>query len=592
MQDKQNIKNSIRGTVRTVNLLLFVMVLAADAFAQQTDAATEAESVSERVGAAPTQISAQSRATDSTTDETQIHSQSSPQRNNQAETPQADAALVYERDEGDESDESNKNKENIKRDESVQTFSAENAAKEPSSEKEADASTNTRNSRETVEQAPVDNSPSDKNPIKKENTESAVNEPAENDSTREPVEAPVSPRLRPRIDPGPSLINRDSIPPMPTLDFTDHVKSNPDVDYEARELLLVSSGMQAARDAAATLRSYQLQVRSRQIFENLDLVITRFRLPPDSDVLQMRAMLQKRHPEYILDTNQRYELLSSRRQRWAQHTLEWPSENSRCINKKSLRLGMVDTGVDTTHPALVGARVSTQAFVEGELAPSLHGTAIASLFVGKDETGNKTPGKEQAGVTGLLPSAELFAANVFRSRAGKNETNTFALVRALEWLSAQNPEVINLSLGGKENRVFASVLDAVMAKGVILVAAAGNGGPEAAPVYPAAQEGVIAVTAVDAQGRIYRSANQGEYIDFAAPGVEIWAANAEKRGQYHSGTSFAAPFVSAILTAAKNNRGRAELLALLQTEVSDSGLPGRDNVFGWGLVKVPAECRD
>src|SRR3546814_9491455 len=83
------------------------------------------------------------------------------------------------------------------------------------------------------------------------------------------------------------------------------------------------------------------------------------------------------------------------------------------------------------------------------------------------------------------------------------------------------------------------------AGGMRLVAAAGNEGPHAAPVFPAGYPSVLAVTAVDASLQPYRHANRGDYIDLAAPGVDVWSARRGQGGRYNSGTSFAAPFVAA-----------------------------------------------
>ena len=129
------------------------------------------------------------------------------------------------------------------------------------------------------------------------------------------------------------------------------------------------------------------------------------------------------------------------------------------------------------------------------------------------------------------------------------------------------------------------------ARGVLFVAAAGNGGPNAAPSYPAAYEQVIAVTAVDKNLRGYIHANHGDYIDVAAPGVEIWTALPGVLEGYQSGTSFAAPHVTAILAAVhgrvqdKSKEGFLKALA-----IRDLGQAGRDRVYGRGLVLAPIAC--
>ena len=131
------------------------------------------------------------------------------------------------------------------------------------------------------------------------------------------------------------------------------------------------------------------------------------------------------------------------------------------------------------------------------------------------------------------------------------------------------------------------------ARGMILVAAAGNGGKDAPPAYPAAHPDVIAVTAIDADGRIYKKANRGDYIDLAAPGVDVWAAKAGGGGSYRSGTSFAVPFVTAAIAleqSAMPNATAKQLLAKLRAGAQDLGAKGHDPVYGDGLLTAPKSC--
>ena len=108
------------------------------------------------------------------------------------------------------------------------------------------------------------------------------------------------------------------------------------------------------------------------------------------------------------------------------------------------------------------------------------------------------------------------------------------------------------------------------------------------PSYPAAYEQVIAVTAVDKNLRGYIHANHGDYIDVAAPGVGIWTALPGVLEGYQSGTSFAAPHVTAILAAVhdrvedKSKEGFLKALA-----IRDLGQAGRDRIYGQGLVLAP-----
>jgi hypothetical protein len=98
--------------------------------------------------------------------------------------------------------------------------------------------------------------------------------------------------------------------------------------------------------------------------------------------------------------------------------------------------------------------------------------------------------------------------------------------------------------------------------------------------------GVIAVTAVDAENRIYLSANRGRQIAFSAFGVEVEAAVDDGAYEFVSGTSFATPTVTAAL--ARRIRGPTtpeQAVAALSPGAVDLGAPGRDEVYGYGLVR-------
>ena len=391
----------------------------------------------------------------------------------------------------------------------------------------------------------------------------------------------------PSIDRGGSLLLR-SLPPPPPPVAANAVSGktlppDDDSDFEPGELLVMSADMDAARSAAQQLRSWQVRIKSRQALDQLGLVISVFRLPTGTDTGALLAQIRKSLPNLEVDTNQRYQLLSSARRGYAHRILGWPNPTSvSCVS--NLRIGMLDTPVTESHPALVGRAIRTRNFASGLPAEATHGTAVASLLVGN----------ASAGYPGLLPEAELWAANVFRQRGDATETTTETLLHALNWLLEQQVAAINLSLGGQRNRVLERAWEQVFEKGIIVVAAAGNQGPDGPPVYPAAHPGVIAVTAVDAAEHLYAQANVGDYIDFAAPGVDVWAADGEGKGQYHTGTSFAAPFVTAALLLEGVNRQVAEQndwLIQVKQGARDLGREGKDNQFGWGLLVWPDPCR-
>jgi subtilisin family serine protease len=137
-------------------------------------------------------------------------------------------------------------------------------------------------------------------------------------------------------------------------------------------------------------------------------------------------------------------------------------------------------------------------------------------------------------------------------------------------------------------------LQRVLKNNTAVVAAAGNNGASAAPAFPAKEPGVIGVTAVDSHSQPYAEANRGDYVDFAAPGVRIWTPGPAAPGSYHTGTSFAAPFVTAAVAARLTKDvatdASGSIVDSLALTTIDLGAPGRDPVFGRGLVQFANPC--
>jgi subtilisin family serine protease len=239
-------------------------------------------------------------------------------------------------------------------------------------------------------------------------------------------------------------------------------------------------------------------------------------------------------------------------------------------------------------PLFAGAELEVRPLAPGELDPSraIHGTAVAALLVGDPTT--RSPG--------LVPASRLVALDAFHRVGGDERADVFTLIEALGELAAEGVSVINLSLAGPENAVLAEVVERLVTEeDIVVVAAVGNDGPAADPAYPAAYEPVLAVTAVDRSGAVYRRAVRGPHVDLAAPGVNVWTAASISGARWKTGTSFATPFVSA--AAAILREARPELTALevgeeLRRLATDLGDPGPDPVYGAGLLNIGALCTD
>ncbi|MGH8181046.1 MAG: S8 family serine peptidase [Steroidobacteraceae bacterium] len=240
-------------------------------------------------------------------------------------------------------------------------------------------------------------------------------------------------------------------------------------------------------------------------------------------------------------------------------------------------LGLIDGGVGTTQAVFQGA-VIHQHGCAGAPLPSAHGTEVASLMVGRS-----------ARFGGAAPGATLYAVDVYCGKPTGGAVD--AIAEALAWLVAQHVPVINVSLVGPPNMLLQQVVARVVAQGFLIVAAVGNDGPAAPPLYPAAYPGVVGVTAVDTHRRVIFEAERGPQVMFAAPGADIPAATVGDGFAAVRGTSFAAPLVSGLLAARlqpdpspdPTTAARAAVAALAQAAIH-LGSSGRNTVFGYGLV--------
>jgi len=240
---------------------------------------------------------------------------------------------------------------------------------------------------------------------------------------------------------------------------------------------------------------------------------------------------------------------------------------------RTARIGLIDNGVDSAHEVFSGLTVH-QHGCSGRVVPQEHGTAVASLMVGRAPTFH-----------GAAPGSELYAADVY---CGLPTGGAAAgVAEAFSWLVQEKVPVIGVSLVGPSNRVLEGVVQRVIAAGHIVVAAVGNDGPAAPPLYPAAWPGVVGVTGVDARRRVLVEAERGAQVKFAAPGAQMAAAKSPSGYTLVRGTSFAAPIVAGLLAlnlpAADKAAADSAIRALAQ-EAVHLGSPGPDPVYGFGLV--------
>nr|WP_244627586.1 S8 family serine peptidase [Microvirga tunisiensis] len=356
---------------------------------------------------------------------------------------------------------------------------------------------------------------------------------------------------------------------------------------------IVASGLSREDLARLIAQGFRIETRTQG---NIVPQVIRLQAPSGVSVAQARQRVRLVDAQASVDFDQFYYLdestpactgaacQSPSLENWAS-LVKWSGSNASQCGPAPL-IGVIDTGINVEHDALKDQAIEIVAQQTRRAIASLpdHGTAVAALLVG--QPGSQTPG--------LLPDARLIAVDAFYRDGGTaDRTDVTSLVEAIEVLAERGVRVINMSLSGPANEVLQKAIAAAQAKGIVIVAAAGNNGVGAEPSYPAAYPGVVAVTAVDHELNVYRRATQGPYVDLSAPGVNVWTASAQGSGRLRTGTSYAVPFVSAaagMLLASNPMLDAKALQTRLEEDTRDLGKPGRDPTFGFGLIQMASLC--
>jgi hypothetical protein len=387
-----------------------------------------------------------------------------------------------------------------------------------------------------------------------------------------------------------SLMGRP-LPPPPQVEVVDTGEEERVPPAKRRveqgELVVANINLDNAQLAAKNAAALGFRIKRRRTLNNLGFVMTTLRTPKGVSVRQALTRLRAAMPTLWTDANTRFGLRSAAPdpKRYGPELVGMTQASPDC--GAGIRIGIVDSSVDTSHPAFAGQRVTVESMLTKGIrpAPQDHATAIAAILAGNPH---------QPEYAGLIPGAEIYTASVFRLRGRDHVDTTVELViLALDWLAGKQVSVINFSLGGPRNLILEAALNRIFDQGIIVVGAAGNNGPDSPPDYPGAQDGVIAVTAVDADLHAFKDANRGNYISFAAPGVDLWSAKPGGQGSYVTGTSFAVPYVVAAVAMERLADPRADVATIVQRlreHARDLGTPDKDNVYGWGLVKIRRSC--
>jgi hypothetical protein len=239
----------------------------------------------------------------------------------------------------------------------------------------------------------------------------------------------------------------------------------------------------------------------------------------------------------------------------------------------NVTIAVIDSGIDLKHPEFANALAGSFDALGSKEGPHVHGTGIAGAIVA------------HARLMGSAPAARILAIRAFGATPNGAESSSFVILKGLDYAAAHGAQIVNMSFAGPKDALIERGIAATAAKGIVMVAAAGNAGPKSPPLYPAANTNVIAVSATDAKDRLFAASNRGSYIAVAAPGVDIFLPAPDGKYQMTSGTSFSAAYVSG-LVALMLERNPAlkpeEVRAILMKTARDIGPPGRDDQFGAG----------
>jgi subtilase family protein len=354
-----------------------------------------------------------------------------------------------------------------------------------------------------------------------------------------------------------------------------------DRPHRPKEILVLVAADRASEIAARLARQYDVSADPRVLVPLLDGAIVRLRFTGNRSVESLLEALST-DPD-VQDAQPNYDYRAGKGEALPQDAPQYSGaklrldEAHRLARGNGVMIAVIDTAIDAAHPELAGAIAGIfDAVGEGPAPAEPHGTEIAGILVA------------HSALKGVAPEAKLLSVRAFRgSGADPALSSTFQLLKGIDWAFSSGAKVMNMSFTGPMDPLLARIVKQAAGKGVIFIAAAGNNGPKAAPVYPAAYPEVIAVTATDEKDRLYGKANRGDYICIAAPGVDIIAPALKGGYDLSSGTSMAAAHVSGVVALLLERDGKLDWSGAREILSSSARKPDASNAaeaFGAGIL--------
>jgi subtilisin family serine protease len=345
------------------------------------------------------------------------------------------------------------------------------------------------------------------------------------------------------------------------------------------ELVAEIDGALSNAEADELARRHGLERIASQSFPLLGGTIGLFRIVDNRPVDTVRRELAADGSVRSVQLNFRYFLQDQKKAstegdaaQYVVAQLRLPQAH-KLVRGMNVTIAVIDSGVDVRHPELANSVADSFDALGSKEGPHTHGTGIAGAIVA------------HARLMGSAPEARLIAIRAFGAGSKGAESTSYVILRGLDYAAEHGAQIINMSFAGPKDPLIERGIAATAARGILMVAAAGNAGAKSPPLYPAANPNVIAVSGTDAQEKLFSASNRGNHIAVAAPGADIFLPAPDDKYQITSGTSFSAAYISGVaaLIMERNPALKpGDVRAILTNTARDLGTPGRDDQFGAG----------
>lgn len=300
----------------------------------------------------------------------------------------------------------------------------------------------------------------------------------------------------------------------------------------------------------------RLRLLASQRLALIGTTMYRYRIVGKRSVVAIVAALEADPRIAAVQPNYLYTLQSERTGALAEAQYAIPemrlNEAHAISNGAKTLVAVIDSGIDRNHPEISNAVKDGFDASGAKGEPAMHGTAVAGIIAAHAE------------LTGVAPQARILAVRAFGGTDAKVAARgtTYDILAGIEWSELHGARIVNMSFAGPPDPDLSRELADGARRGVIFIAAVGNEGRSAKPLYPAADENVIAVTATDRSDGVFKDANHCPATCVAAPGVDVLVAEPGDAYGFLSGTSMAAAHISGVVALLLDAKPDLDLKAI------------------------------